>query len=144
MGASLQGRPSSKGKRRRANHMAEINVTPFVDVMLVLLIIFMVAAPLMTAGVAVDLPQSNAAALTEDKDKPIQVSIDDSGAIFVDEDQVQANQLIPVLQGLSDGNTTRRIYIRGDKSLPYGQVMVLMGEINKAGFTKVALVSEQK
>ena len=84
MGASLQGRPS-KGKRRRANHMAEINVTPFVDVMLVLLIIFMVAAPLMTTGVAVDLPQSNAAALSEDQDKPIQVSIDASGSVFVGE-----------------------------------------------------------
>ncbi|MBA3675815.1 MAG: protein TolR [Sphingosinicella sp.] len=132
-------------RRARRSPMAEINVTPMVDVMLVLLIIFMVTAPLLVAGVPVDLPDSKAGALDQEQ-KPVQISLDPSGALFVDDAQIPRDQLSARLQQIAasareDGGP--RIFLRADKSLDYGLVMGVMGEINAAGLRKVALVSTQ-
>ena len=121
--------------------VSEINVTPLVDVMLVLLIVFMVAAPLMASGVKVDLPTSNAKPLNEEK-PPIAVSLDAHGRVYVDKTAVDEKTLLPALAQASGGDRERRIYLRGDQSLPYGKVIATMGEINDAGYAKVALVSE--
>ena len=121
--------------------VSDINVTPLVDVMLVLLIVFMVAAPLMASGVKVDLPTSNAKPLNEEK-PPIAVSLDAHGQVYVDKTAVNEKTLLPVLAQASNGDRERRIYLRGDQTLPYGKVIATMGEINDAGYAKVALVSE--
>ena len=130
-------------RRGRRTPMAEINVTPMVDVMLVLLIIFMVTAPLLVAGVPVDLPDSKAGALDQEV-KPVQISLDTSGAIFVDEEPV-TDQMLPVRLGeiasASREEGGPRVFLRADKSLDYGRVMRVMGELNAAGLRKVALVS---
>ena len=130
-------------RRGRRTPMAEINVTPMVDVMLVLLIIFMVTAPLLVAGVPVDLPDSKAAALDQEV-KPVQISLDRSGAIFIDETPVSAEELGQRLAGIAASSREEggpRIFLRADKGLDYGRVMRVMGEINRAGLRKVALVS---
>ena len=130
------------GRRGRRSPMSEINVTPMVDVMLVLLIIFMVTAPLLTAGVPVDLPDSKAAALEQDQE-PVAISIDPSGRVFIDETPVadaalpQRLQQIAARAGQEGGP---RIYLRADRSLDYGRVMQVMGEINRAGLRRMALV----
>jgi len=131
------------GRRGRRTPMAEINVTPMVDVMLVLLIIFMVTAPLLTAGVQVDLPESKAAALEQD-DEPVAISMDASGAIFIDDAPVTADELAPRLaqiaaRGGDEGGP--RVFLRADQGLDYGRVIAVMGELNRAGLRKVALVS---
>ncbi len=133
------------GDRRRARRtpMAEINVTPMVDVMLVLLIIFMVTAPLLVAGVPVDLPDSKAGALDQEV-KPVQISLDRSGAIFVDDQPVAAAALSTRLAQIAGSGAAEggpRIFLRADRELDYGRVMRVMGEINAAGLRKVALVS---
>jgi biopolymer transport protein TolR len=123
--------------------MAEINVTPLVDVMLVLLIIFMVTAPLLAAGVPVDLPQNRAAPL-DSQVKPVQISIDKGGAIFIDDAPVSADALpqkLAVIAAQPAPPEGRRIYLRADRSLDYGRVMKVMGELNHAGLNRVALVS---
>ena len=123
--------------------MAEINVTPLVDVMLVLLIIFMVTAPLLAAGIPVDLPQNRAAPLDQQV-KPIQLSIDKGGAIFIDDAPVAAPALSAKLAAIAAQPAPpegRRIYLRADRSLDYGRVMKVMGELNHAGLNRVALVS---
>jgi len=122
--------------------MAEINVTPFVDVMLVLLIIFMVAAPLLTAGVPIDLPDSNAKAISDEDNKPLEVTITKEGDVFVGETKVEPGRLITILSSMTESNPDRRIYIRADKGIDYGRVMLVLGEINSGGFNKVALISE--
>jgi biopolymer transport protein TolR len=137
MAVSMPGR----GGRRRYHKMAEINVTPLVDVMLVLLIIFMVAAPLLTVGVPVDLPQTKGPALPQD-DKPLSVSIDAQGKIFLQETEVGLDELVPRLMAIAKERPETRIYVRGDKGIDYGRVMEVMGTINAAGFSKVALVAE--
>ena len=144
MGASLQTQSKSKSKRSKRAPMAEINVTPFVDVMLVLLIIFMVAAPLMTAGVTVDLPDSNAPALSQEDKEPIQLAIDENGTIFIDEQEIKSDQIVPLLETMTAGDMTTRIYIRGDQGLSYGEIMSVMGIVNKAGYKKVALITQPK
>jgi TolR protein len=121
--------------------LSDINVTPLVDVMLVLLIVFMVAAPLMASGVKVDLPTSNARPLTEQK-PPIAVSLDAEGKIYIDKTPVSQNTLIGALSQAAGGDKERRINIRGDRALAYGKVIEVMGELNDAGFDKIALVSE--
>ena len=131
------------GRRGRRTPMAEINVTPMVDVMLVLLIIFMVTAPLLTAGVQVDLPESKAAAL-EQNNEPVAITIDASGALFIDDAPISAQALAPRLQqiaarGGEEGGP--RIFLRADAGLDYGRVMAVMGELNRAGLRRVALVS---
>jgi biopolymer transport protein TolR len=127
--------------RGRYRPLAEINVTPLVDVMLVLLIIFMVTAPLMTSGVSVDLPKTNAQEINSDS-QPLTVSINAQGTIFLQNDQVDLPQLVAKLQAISQNNVDRRIFVRGDKDLPYGRIMQVMGTITQGGFTKVALLAE--
>ena len=121
--------------------MADMNVTPLVDVMLVLLIVFMVAAPLMAVGVPVDLPKVQAKQLNDQK-PPIVVSIDQTGAFFIDQTAIDSDQLLPTLSSNSENDKERRIHVRGDRTIAYGKVMEVMGLINGAGFTKVALVAE--
>lgn len=122
--------------------MAEINVTPFIDVMLVLLIVFMVTAPLLNAGVQVDLPKSDAAAINDDDSQPIEVSFNTAGEIFVGEQKVSRGELLSKLAALSENDVEKRIFIRADQNLPYGDVMGVIGLINKAGYRKVALISD--
>jgi biopolymer transport protein TolR len=139
MAAMLPGR--SSGRRGRYRPLAEINVTPLVDVMLVLLIIFMVTAPLMTSGVSVDLPKTSAQPLNTDSE-PLTVSINAEGAIFLQNDPVDLPDLVAKLQAIAQNNPDRRIFVRGDKSNTYGRIMEVMGTIQEGGFTKVALLSE--
>ncbi len=128
--------------RRRNPPMSEINVTPFVDVMLVLLIIFMVTAPLLVPGVPVNLPDSEARALPEDT-KPIEVTIDQNGALFIGDTAIDEKELIVRLKAITGNRTDAQIYIRGDSSNSYGRVMEVLGAINAAGFRQVALITER-
>ena len=121
--------------------MSEINVTPFVDVMLVLLIVFMVTAPLLTVGIPVDLPKVKANALTDQKD-PIEITVKIDGSVFLGESLVDVENLIPRLNAITDQNTEARIYVRGDRVVAYGRVMEIMSIINSAGYIKVALVAQ--
>jgi biopolymer transport protein ExbD/biopolymer transport protein TolR len=121
--------------------MADMNVTPLVDVMLVLLIVFMVAAPLMAVGVPVDLPKVQAKQINDQK-PPIVVSIDSAGSFFIDQTAIDSDKLLPTLTSNSENDKERRIHVRGDRNINYGKVMEVMGLINSAGFTKVALVAE--
>jgi len=143
MGASLNGGGYNKGRGGHGYRpMAEINVTPFVDVMLVLLIIFMVAAPLLTAGVPIDLPDSKAKAISDEDNKPLEVSVSKDGRVFVGETEVDEDRIVTILTSMTENNPERRIYIRADRSIDYGKVMRVLGTINGAGFNKVALISE--
>ncbi|MFK7840053.1 MAG: protein TolR [Bdellovibrionales bacterium] len=147
MAATLSTKTRSRGRRTGGTYrpMAEINMTPFIDVMLVLLIVFMVAAPLLTAGVQVNLPGSQGKAITEDNNKPIEITIDKEGNIYLGDTQFKENRIVSQLKAMSEGRPEQpRIYIRGDQALEYGQIMRMIGAINNAGFTKVALISEQK
>ena len=146
MGAGINTKTRSRGRRTGGSYrpMTEINVTPFVDVMLVLLIVFMVAAPLLTAGVTVDLPDSKAKAIMTEDNKPIEVTLDKSGIIYIGESVVESKKLVPLLSAMTEGQLDQRIYIRADRTLEYGQVMKIIGAVNGAGFTKVALVSNPK
>ena len=146
MGATVQANSGNGGGRRRrrtARPMSEINVTPMVDVMLVLLIIFMVTAPLLATGVQVDLPQSKAASLEQNRE-PVAISIDRTGNVFLDDTPVPIEGLGARLQQVAASSREAggpRIYLRADHGLDYGRVMQVMGEINRAGLRKVALVS---
>jgi biopolymer transport protein TolR len=134
----------SKRRRRRAHIMSEINVTPFVDVMLVLLIIFMVSAPLLTVGVPIDLPKSQAKALQQDN-KPLTVSVKDGGQVYLQDSEIKIDDLIPKLKAIIEargGNPDELIYVRGDRKVDYGSMMRVMGRISGAGYHKVALVTE--
>jgi biopolymer transport protein TolR len=137
--------PSQRGRGRRAP-MAEINVTPLVDVMLVLLIIFMVTAPLLTSGVPVNLPDSRAKALDQDQ-KPIEVSIDATGALFIDKDPVSEQELSDRFDAIAAQSGTAnppQIFLRADRNLGYQRVMQVLGELNRAGLNRVALVTASK
>ena len=123
--------------------MSDINVTPFVDVMLVLLIVFMVTAPMLTVGVPVNLPDSNADSLPDDKE-PLTLTINSKGEIFIQKTKVGFNELIPKLLAISKNRTDTRIYVRGDRNIDYGRVMEVMGKLSGSGFSKVALISETK
>jgi biopolymer transport protein TolR len=134
---------SNGGKARgRYRPLAEINVTPLVDVMLVLLIIFMVTAPLMTSGVSVDLPKTSAQPLNSDSE-PLSVTIKADGSIFLQDQGIDLGDLVAKLQAIAQNNPERRIFVRGDKDLAYGRIMEVMGTITQGGFTKVALLAEQ-
>ena len=128
--------------RGRYRPLAEINVTPLVDVMLVLLIVFMVAAPLMTSGVNVDLPKTSAAPLNQDSE-PLTVTVNGAGKIFLQESEAPLPELVTKLQAIAQNKPDRRIYVRGDKTIPYGTIMEVMATITQGGFTKVALLAEQ-
>lgn len=130
------------GWRRRHQPLAEINVTPFVDVMLVLLIVFMVTAPLLTVGVPVELPKSEAAQLV-DRDEPLIVSVDAEGKIYLQETERTVQTLIATLQAIRAERPDVVVYIRGDRSIAYGQVMRVMGALTSAGINKLSLVAEQ-
>jgi biopolymer transport protein TolR len=130
-------------RRRGHGRMSDINVTPLVDVMLVLLIVFMVTAPLLTAGVDVDLPRSDAPPLTQPQE-PLVVSIDKTGRIFIQETEVALEGLAPRLSAITQNKPDTSIYIRGDQTINYGRVMEVMGLLTASGFTKVALVTESK
>ena len=121
--------------------MSEINVTPFVDVMLVLLIVFMVTAPLLTVGIKVDLPKVKATALTDIKD-PIEITVKLDGEVYIGESKVEVENLIPRLNAITEQNTEARIYIRGDRVVAYGRIMEIMSIINSAGYVKVALITQ--
>ena len=140
MAGSVQQR-SMRGKPGAYRPKAEINVTPFVDVMLVLLVVFMVAAPLLTVGVPVDLPQSKAQPLPQDS-KPLEVTINAQGKVFLQETEISLDDLVPKLEAISSNAKDTRIYVRGDEKVNYGLVMQVMGTINAAGYTKVALVTQ--
>lgn len=127
--------------QRSHRPMSEINVTPMVDVMLVLLVVFMVAAPLLTAGVPIDLPDSAAKTLNDKDDKPLEVSVNKDGKVYVGETEVTRDRLIALLTSMTNNDPERRIYIRADKTMGYGEVMDVLGAINGAGFKKVALIS---
>ncbi|MFZ1046255.1 MAG: protein TolR [Pseudolabrys sp.] len=133
------------GKRKHHHRrvMSEINVTPMVDVMLVLLIIFMVSAPLLTVGVPIDLPQSQAKTLDQDKE-PLTVSVNDKGQIFLQNSEIAVDDLIPKMQAVAQarGGVEARVYVRGDKKVDYGTMMQVMGRLSSAGFHRVALVTE--
>ena len=137
--------PSQRGRGRRAP-MAEINVTPLVDVMLVLLIIFMVTAPLLTAGVPVQLPDSRAKAVEQDQ-KPVEISLDRAGTLYVDKDEVSEALLPDILSQIvakSGSEKPPQVFLRADKGLDYGKVMRVMGELNHAGLNRVALVTVEQ
>jgi biopolymer transport protein TolR len=127
-------------RRKRARPMSEINVTPFVDVMLVLLIVFMVSAPLLTSGVPIDLPETQAKPLALEKE-PITITVNPEGKIFVKEDEITIDDLVPKLTALTESNLDERIYVRGDRSANYGMIMRVMGTINGAGFRHIGLVA---
>ena len=140
MAAFLMEKARTRGKAYRP--MAEINVTPFVDVMLVLLVVFMVTAPLLTVGVSVDLPRSDAPAVPG-KDEPLAVTINKEGTIFLQDTEVKLKTLPARLNAITNNNTKVRIFVRGDRSISYGKVMEVMGVLTKSGFTRVALITEK-
>ncbi|MBN36273.1 MAG: protein TolR [Rhodospirillaceae bacterium] len=135
------GRRSARARRRRPP-MSEINVTPFVDVMLVLLIVFMIAAPLLTVGVEVDLPDANVGEISG-TDEPIEISVQVDGSIYLMETSVELNELGPRLVAISQNNPEVRIFVRGDRGVAYGEVMAVMGALNEAGFNHMALEAER-
>ena len=133
-------RSRSGRRRQRARPMSDINVTPFVDVMLVLLIVFMVTAPLLTAGVPVDLPKTKAQTLSQDRE-PLSITVKKDGRIYLQNTAVAPELLVVRLQALAENGTEQRIFVRGDAAVPYGKVIEVMGILNTAGFTKVGLVT---
>ena len=144
--ASGGAHSGSFGKRRHRRNpvMSEINVTPMDDVMLVLLIIFMVSAPLLTVGVPIDLPQSKASSLDAADKEPLAVSVNTKGQVFLQNSEVKLEELVPKLKAIAEarGGSDERIYVRGDRTVDYGTVMQVMGRLSAAGFRKVALVTE--
>ncbi len=131
-------------RHRRRPVMSEINVTPMVDVMLVLLIIFMVSAPLLTVGVPLDLPQTTAKSLDQDRE-PLTVSVNLQGQVFLQNSEIKVDELVPKLKAITDargGGVEERIYVRGDRKVDYGTVMRVMGRLSEAGYRRVALVTE--
>jgi|TARA_B100000809_G_scaffold82774_1_gene81069 biopolymer transport protein TolR len=140
MGADLQHGGSRRRRRSRAP-ISQINVTPFVDVMLVLLVIFMITAPLLTVGVQVDLPETEAGPISGD-DEPLSISITKDNVLYLQETEVALPDLVPKLMAISERRTDVRIFLRADAAIPYGRVMEVMGTVNRAGFKKVALVTK--
>jgi biopolymer transport protein TolR len=145
MGVSVQrsGRGSGGGRRSRRRPMAEINVTPMVDVMLVLLIIFMVAAPLLTVGVPIELPKTAAAPLPSEQEEPLTIALTADGQILVQNEDVSRDQLIPLLRAVSEERKSDKIFLRADGAIPYEGVMQVMGALNASGFRNIGLVTEQ-
>lgn len=140
MGAKLAGR--SRGGRRARAVMADINVTPLVDVMLVLLVIFMITAPLLTAGVSLDLPKAKAKAISQQDNKPLEITLDEKGQILLGEERMDMPVLTAKLSALAAETPDLRVYIRADRRLDYGIVVGLMAAVNTAGFTRIALVTD--
>ena len=141
MSAVLTTAQRTSRRRARPRRMSEINVTPFVDVMLVLLIVFMVTAPLLTVGVPVDLPRTQARSMSQDKE-PLIISVDAMGRVYLQDKGMELDDVVPKLHAITGANPDARIFVRGDKGVAYGRVMEVMGAISAAGFGKVALVAE--
>ena len=142
MAAEFLSRYGGGGRRRSSYRpVSEINVTPFVDVMLVLLIVFMVTAPLLTVGVPVDLPKTKAKSIAE-SEEPLVITVNAEGAVFIQDTEVAIENLVPRLKAITENKADTRIYLRGDKDINYGRVMEVMGTVNLAGFTRVALIAE--
>ena len=140
MGAQL-GPSGPRRGRRKLRPMGEINVTPFVDVMLVLLIVFMVTAPLLTVGVPVDLPKTKASQISDDQ-TPMVISIKKDGQLALQNREIGNDELIPRLEAVARAKPDTRIFVRGDKDVPYGEVMAIMGRVQEAGFSRVALLTK--
>jgi biopolymer transport protein TolR len=141
MAVTLSRARNGNGRTPRYRPMSEINVTPMVDVMLVLLVIFMVAAPLLTVGVPVDLPQTQAPAINQPQE-PLVITVNAAGKLFLQNGQVDDDQLVPRLQAVTKTNPNADIYVRGDQAINYGRVMQVMGMVSAAGFNKVSLITE--
>jgi biopolymer transport protein TolR len=142
MAAALyNGRNGGRRRRGRARPLSEINVTPFVDVMLVLLIVFMVTAPLLTVGVPVDLPKTKAAALNQDTE-PLAVTIKKDKQLYLQNTAISDDELVPKLEAIAKNGYDQRIFVRGDASVDYGRVMEVMGLLNSAGFKRIGLVTD--
>ncbi len=131
------------GGSRRGSYkpLSEINVTPFVDVMLVLLIVFMITAPLLTVGVPIDLPKTKARSIAE-SEEPLVISVNAEGVVFIQDTEVEIENLVPRLKAITENKADTRIYLRGDRNVEYGRVMEVMGTVNIAGFTRVAMITE--
>ena len=146
MGMNVSAGGSNTRRRgrggKRAAPVSEINVTPFVDVMLVLLIIFMVAAPMLTVGVPIDLPETRAQAINSDT-KPIVISVDGEGRVFLSETEIPVEEVVAKLKAVGDGDTESRIHVKGDRATDYGTVMKVMGRLNEAGYSKIGLITAQ-
>lgn len=148
MGAGVQDNGGSGGRRRgrrsgrRSKPMAEINVTPFVDVMLVLLIIFMVAAPLMTVGVPVELPKTAANSLPSEQEEPLSVTITEQGVVMIQTTVVERGELVGKLRAIAAERSGDRVFLRADNTVSYGDVVQVMGALNKGGFNNIALVTD--
>ena len=142
MAARLQRSSVRSRGRHRTGPMSEINVTPMVDVMLVLLVIFMVTAPLLTVGVQIDLPKTKAS-IIHGEDEPLTITVDREGQLFLQETKIELEGLLPRLTAITGNNPDVRIFVRGDAAVDYGRVMEVMGTINAAGYSKVALVTRQ-
>jgi len=136
------GKGSRRRRRRRSRPMAEINVTPFVDVMLVLLIIFMVAAPLMTVGVPVELPKTAANALATDQEEPLTVTITADGVVMIQKTETDRNELIAKLRAVASERASTKVYLRADGAVAYEQVVQVMGALNAGGFEDIGLVTD--
>ncbi len=142
MAAQMMGGGGQRGRRSYYNRpVSDINVTPFVDVMLVLLVVFMVTAPLMTVAVPVDLPKTQARSMSQDKD-PLVISVDADGKVYLQDKAMKLDDLVPKLKAITNANAEARIFVRGDKGVAYGRIMEVMGTVSSAGFSKVALVAE--
>src|SRR3954452_12394238 len=143
MAKSGAGAAIGRGRCHRRGGLSDINVTPMVDVMLGLLIIFMISAPLLTVGVPLDLPQSQAKSLDQDKE-PLTVSVNLQGQVFLQNTEIAVDELVPKLKAITEarGGTDERVYVRGDRKVDYGTVMKVMGQLSGAGFHRVALVTE--
>jgi biopolymer transport protein TolR len=142
--AGQLAQPGSRGRRRGGHRRApisEINVTPMVDVMLVLLVIFMVTAPLLTVGVPVDLPKTEASVM-QGQDEPLVITVNSAGRVFLQETEMTLDVLVARLRAITQNKLDTRIFVRGDKAVVYGRIMEVMGTVNAAGFTKVALIAE--
>ncbi|MEX3316874.1 protein TolR [Sulfitobacter sp. PS-8MA] len=143
MGAGVIKKQGGRGRRRgRSQPMAEINVTPFVDVMLVLLIIFMVAAPLLTVGVPVELPKTAASALPADQEEPLTVTVTAQGAVQIQTTDTPRSQLVTKLRAIASERASDRVFLRADGNVPYAQVMEVMGALNAGGFSNIGLVTD--
>ncbi len=141
-GLHQSSRGGGRSRRRRMRPMSEINVTPFVDVMLVLLVVFMVAAPLLTVGVPVELPKTAATALPGDNEEPLTVTVAADGTLLIQTTEVPSDAFITRLQGISEAREDKRVYLRADGSIPYTRVMEVMGALNAAGFSDIGLVTD--
>ncbi len=142
MGAGLHQSNRGSRRRRRMRPMSEINVTPFVDVMLVLLVVFMVAAPLLTVGVPVELPKTAATALPSDNEEPLTVTVSADGGLLIQTTAVEPGEFLTRLQGISDVREDKRVYLRADGDISYTRVMEIMGALNAAGFSDIGLVTD--